>query len=87
MSNNLYWSEIPKEPKEYSIGGLRYILAKKIWDSDGSCGQGKETIGIEIVPFLEGIEEGGQGNQASIDARKLINAILKNGKVHIYIAG
>lgn len=85
MSTSLYWSTLPVEPKENSIYSLKHILAKKLWDSDGSCSQDYVVVGKELIPFLEGIEVGNGSGDMGRDARKLISAIEKHGKVQLQI--
>lgn len=85
MSTSLYWSRVPIEPKEESLYSLKWSLAKKIWDSDGSIGEDTVIVGQEIVPFLEGIAEGNGSGDMGRDAKKLIEAISKYGKVQLSI--
>lgn len=85
MSTSLYWSIIPKAPKEHCIGALKYDLAKKLWDTDGSYGDGHADIGEEIIPYLEGIIAGNGNGEMSQDAKKLIHAINKYGRVRVFI--
>ncbi len=66
MSTSLYWSRVPVKPSENSLYSLKYVLAKKLWDSDGSGGQGYVIVGKELIPFLEGIESGnGSGDMTN----------------------
>ena len=83
MSTSLYWSIIPKEPKDYCIDSIKYEIAKRIWGTDGSCGEGYHKIGKELVPFLEGIIAGNGSGDMSVDAQKLINAITEHEEVQI----
>lgn len=85
MSTSLYWSTLPVDPDENSLYSLKHTLAKKIWDSDGSCGQGKEIVSKELIPFLEGIVEGNGSGDMGRDAKKLIKAINQYGKVQLSI--
>jgi len=85
MSTSLYWSRVPVEPKENSLYSLKWTLARKIWDSDGSCGESTEIVGEELIPFLEGIVEGNGSGDMGRDAKKLIEAIRQYGKVQLCI--
>lgn len=85
MSTSLYWSKIPEPPKDNNIGSLKWTLAKKLWDSDGSLGESPTTIGKEWIPFLEGIIEGNGSGDMARDAKKLIEALQMNGKVNVTI--
>lgn len=85
MSTTLYWSRLPVEPTENGLNSLKRVLARKIWDSDGSCGEGKEVVDEELIPFLEGIVEGNGGGDMGKDAKELIEAIRQYGKVQLCI--
>jgi len=85
MSTSLYWSRVPVEPKENSLYSLKWTLAKKLWDADGSSGQDTIRVGKELIPFLEGIETGNGSGDMGRDARKLINAIESYGEVQLCI--
>lgn len=85
MSTSLYWSRVPVEPAENSLYSLKHILAKKLWDSDGSCGENTLKVGKELIPFLEGIEMGNGSGDMGSDARKLINAIERYGEIQLSI--
>lgn len=85
MSKSLYWEIIPTEPKRESIYDLKFVLAKKLWGSDGTMGEGPLTVGKELVPYLEGIVEGNGSGDMGRDAKKLMAAIQKYGKVNLSI--
>lgn len=85
MSTSLYWSRVPVEPKEESLYSLKWTLARKLWDSDGSCGESTIVVGKELIPFLEGIVEGNGSGDMGRDAKRLINAINQYGKVQLCI--
>jgi len=87
MSKSLYWQRIPSETTEYSIDSIRRSLAPRIWDSDGSVGEGYATVGKDLIPYLEGIVEGNGSGDMGRDAQALINAIKKHGQVRIFIHG
>lgn len=78
---------IPVDPKENNLGSLRRTLAEKIWRTDGSSGTDYEIVGKELIPFLEGIVVGNGSGEMGKDAKKLIEAINKYGKVRICIHG
>lgn len=84
MSTSLYWRLIPEEPKEHSIGYLKYVLAQRIWGEDGSCGQSPARVGADLIDFLEGIVAAADEDTAK-NAQNLINAIQKYGEVELLI--
>lgn len=85
MSTSLYWSVIPPEPKEDNLYSLKWTLAKKLGNSDGSCSEDLGQVGSDLIPFLEGIAEGNGSGDMGRDAQKLIDAIKKHGKVQLTI--
>jgi hypothetical protein len=85
MSKSLYWRMIPKAPAEHNLDSLKYTLAKKIWDSDGSIGEGPEIVGEDLIPYLEGIIVGNGSGEMGRSARKLIDAIKQFGHVELLI--
>ena len=85
MSTDLYWSRLPVIPEEKSIYSLKYTLAKKLWNSDGSSGEDTLVVGGELIPFLEGIACGNGSGDMGRDANKLIDAIKKYGQVQLCI--
>lgn len=74
MSTSLYWSRLPEEPKEKSIGGLKYILAHHVFENDGSCSD-STVVGKELIPFLEGVVAGADDKDVRKQAAELIQAI------------
>jgi hypothetical protein len=76
---------VPTEKTEVCLHSLKWTLAKKIWGSDGSCGEGIELADASLIPFLEGIIEGNGGGDMGRDAQRLISAIKQYGKVQLCI--
>lgn len=84
MSTSLYWEPPPQKRTEDEIYSLKWILAKKFGQYDGSMAENLGMIGKNIIPYLEGIMDCGTQSMAE-DAKKLIEAIEKYGEIEIYI--
>lgn len=84
MSTSLYWRPLPQEPKERSIYNLKWALAKKLGEYDGSVSENLGTVDGSLIPFLEGILAAGDKDMAE-DAQNLIDAINQYGKVQLLI--
>jgi hypothetical protein len=85
MSTSLYWSRVPVEQTEYDLYSLKWALARKLWDSDGSCGESSIIVDKELIPFLDGIIVGNDNGDMAEDAKQLKNAIEDYGKVQLFI--
>lgn len=84
MSTSLYWKPLPEEPKERSLYSLKWALAKKLGEYDGSVSEDLGIVDSSFIPFLEGIAAAGDKDTAT-DAESLIDAIKKHGKVQLVI--
>lgn len=67
MGSNLLWK--PKvtegEPLPYK---LKRVISRKLWDTDGSCGEGEATVDESLLPYLEGLKDAGiDGAEELID--------------------
>lgn len=83
MSTNLYYRPVPKEPKENCFAyELKFHLAPKLWEHDGSLSAGWTTVGKELIPFLEGLVSAGN-KEVSTEAKKLIDLIEKYDEVQL----
>ena len=86
VSTNLYWRPAPKDqPKPELLSGIKHLLARRLWDHDGSLHGDVIQVGPELLPYLEGIRDGGSGEIAE-DADCLIDAIRRHGIVELWIA-
>ena len=85
MSRSLYWDIIPTEKEENDIDSLKKVLARKVWDAEGTIHQPKTIVNSNLIPFLEGIVAGNGSGDMGRDASKLIEAINQHGEVYIYI--
>lgn len=82
MSASMYWRPVVRKPDgEHVPDSLRYRLAQRIWDQDGSPPTDKDEIGPEIIPYLEGLHDGGVAG-----AEDLIEAIRQHGSIEIWIS-
>lgn len=85
MSTNLYWRPTPK-PQEKSLSKqLKYILARKYWDHDGSLTGEPMALTSDDVPYLAGVRDGSSDVDCARSAQELIDAIAKFGTVEILI--
>lgn len=87
MGKSLFWAPIPVEPKNYCISYLDQALIKEVWGEDEkyNCRDTRE-VGKELLPFLRGVAASA-GLEAAQDAKELIAAIVKHGKVEIFFKG
>lgn len=81
MSSSLVWR--PPPTIENDLGyDLKFALAPRLWNHDGSLTSDWTEVGRKLVPFLEGLVAGGNiamGRQA----QTLIDLIDKYGRVQI----
>lgn len=84
MSSNLYWRPVPKEqpPKRELPFELKKALAQRLWGHDGSLYGDAVDLDERIVPYLEGLADGG-----IVGASELLAAIREHGEVELWIAG
>ena len=87
MSTNLYYRPVPKEPKESCFAyQLKFHIAPKLWEHDGSLCSDWTTIGKEWIPFLEGLVSAGN-EEVSGEAKKLIELLNKYDEVQLALIG
>lgn len=80
MSFSMYARPAPVNlPEPEYLGQLKYKLARRLWDHDGSLRSEPELVGRELLPYLEGMRDGASGN-LSEDAGKLIDLIEANAQ-------
>lgn len=82
MSSSLYWRPAPKDepPANHLPSGLKYAIARRLWDHDGSLWGDEIEVGKEMIPYLEGLQDGNVEG-----ASELIEAIREHGSVLIWI--
>lgn len=84
MSSTLYWRPAPKDvpaPRDLPTG-LKWALARRLWGHDGSLNGDEIELDEAIVPYLEGLADGGVEGAAD-----LIAALRAHGTVLLWIAG
>lgn len=83
----MYWRPAPKEqpPAEELPYALKKAIAQRLWGHDGSLNGEEVELGPEIVPYLEGLVDGGNG-EVSEGAKDLIAAIAVHRRVLIWIS-
>ena len=81
MSTNLYWKPVFKN--QACIGKqIKYHLAPKLWEHDGTLCSEWTLVGSELLPFLEGLASAGN-KEVSGEAKKLMSLIKKHGDIEI----
>ena len=79
MSSNLMWKPVIVHDGYCLPQKLKFVISRKLWDTDGSCGAGEVVISERDIPYLEGLRDAG------IDgADVLIEAIKKHGVVSLW---
>lgn len=86
MSRNLYWRPpAPPPPGNPLPYGLKALVARYVWDHDGSLHSDPVLADGELVPFLRGILAATGNPETSEGARELLDAIAAHGAVEIFI--
>jgi hypothetical protein len=84
MSTSLFWKPAPKnEPEPETLDyQLKAALSRRLWGmGDGSVWADEITVGEELIPYLNGLIDGGIEG-----AQELLDAIHKHGQVILWIA-
>lgn len=87
MSTHLKWYPPPKdkdEDRQY-ISYLKYDLADRLGERNGSEVENLGFVDKKIIPFLEGIIAGDKEGKKAENAKTLIDAIIQYGKVELII--
>ncbi len=86
MSTNLYMRPVPREqpPAEELPFGLKKAISQRLWGHDGSLYGDEVEVGPSMVPYLEGLADGGSG-EISAGATELLAAIRTHGAVTLWI--
>lgn len=84
MSVNLYYRPVPKEPKESCFAyALKFHIAPRLWEQDGSMSEGWTTINKEWIPYLDGIVSAEANEDVAKEAEKLIGLLNKYDEVQL----
>jgi hypothetical protein len=86
MSSSLYWRPAPKKvPAAQSLPyGLKSVIARRLWDHDGSLNGDPVEVDHAFLPYLRGVADAGNGDVAE-GARELIGLIEEHGEVELWI--
>ena len=79
MSSTLKWR--PNVPIEGHCltDALKYRLSRRLWGTDGSCGDGNATMTEEDIPYVEGLRDAGVKG-----AQELIDILYKHGSIILW---
>lgn len=79
----MYWRPVfPRPEGEYVDDDLRYALARRLWDQDGSLSTQSHELDKGDLPYLEGLRDGRVEG-----AQEIIDAIRKHGTIEVWISG
>ncbi len=86
MSSSIYWEPVEKKKEQKPITDqLKYILAPRFWDHDGSL-RGEDVYLTEAeVHYLSGVSDGSRDKDVREGIKILIDAINKYGGVKIWL--
>lgn len=90
MSFDLHWRPMPRSFEDVEGAyQLKWALANRFGDHDGSC---KEDFGVlheDLVPWLEGVRDGaGTRSELAEEAQRLIDCLRANPQgVRVWIGG
>lgn len=85
MSTTLYWEPVVKCRHASLCDGLKYILAGRYWDHDGSL-HGEDTyLTATDLSYLCGIRDGSRDKDVIKGINILLEAIEKYGCVKIWL--
>lgn len=81
MSASMYWRPVrPKPEGTYVDDRLRHVLARRLWNQDGSLSASPDVLDENMIPYLEGVRDAGVPA-----AQELIDAIKKHEVVEVWI--
>lgn len=77
MSTNLYWEPVKPEKRRHLGYYLKFAVAPRLWNHDGSLSSDKAVLTSEHIPWLQGIADA-SGKEVKEEARKLIKLIQEH---------
>ena len=86
MATNLYWATPSRRDRVLGYQ-LKFILAPRLWEHDGSLGSDHTPVGRDLIPFLEGVVAATGVREVKAEAQKLIDLIERYGEVEIWLEG
>ena len=82
----LWWAPPPEEMGWKSAEDqLKYLLAPRLWDHDGSLRSPAIVVGEELILYLEGVKAATTIEDVYDGANRLINAITQYGRIQLRI--
>ncbi len=85
MSTNLFWQPETSRADRSLPKALKYIMARRLWDHDGSLSGDPVVINASEVPYLEGVRDATSDVDVNRAAKQLIEAIIKHGTIELSI--
>lgn len=86
MSTSIYWEPVEKKKEHKHITDqLKYILAPRFWDHDGSLRGDDVFLTASEIPYLSGVRDGSRDKDVVKGVDVLIEAIQKYGMVKIWL--
>ena len=58
---------------------LKRTISRRLWDTDGTCGDGDAIVGSDMVPYIEGLRDAGIAG-----AGELLDLIERHGAVILW---
>jgi hypothetical protein len=89
LSTALCWRPVPQEPDGNYIGAsvsIKYIIAREVWDHDGSSCEDWVTVDKKLIPFLRGVMAAiATENDVWHDAQEIIELIQRHQQIQLRI--
>jgi hypothetical protein len=86
VSSSLYYRPPQPKPEGYHLGyALKWALAGKYYDHDGSLTTDWFTLSQRDISFLEGVAAAGS-DETKKEAMRTINLIKKHGSIEVRLS-
>lgn len=79
MSTNLHWAPSSRHCGNTLSKDLKRAISRKLWDTDGSCGNGTAIVDTNDLGYIEALRDMGVE-----DADTLIELIEKHGSIELW---
>jgi hypothetical protein len=84
MSTNLYWRPVPNVPEGNRLGDqLKYVIAREVFNHDGSLSSDWISIDKTMLPFLRGVLAVAASGPLYDQTKELIDLIKTHGAVQL----